>query len=323
MLNIRSYPRKGWQTRLWVPTVLVSLGIALGYGIPVGIRIAAVVEAQGAAENAAKANRFWLMVAGDVPLDGSDIGRVAAATRELAASPNPIGVMMNERVAPGELPDIGDTLGFHAFERTDPNNRDKTVSDGGRFTDAFILRTLQATGAVEDSSVDALIKPIPQVPAYGWLRWEWGVAALASVLGLATAVSVWLRKDARRWPGRAHAQALAELTTEQREVYDIVEALEEQPCSEERDQLLWDAKALFRDMRQGLGGGDAGDRLTELRCALADAAQSWTIRRGIYETLPGIRSDQSVPVLPEMNDVPDSAQGERAGAGTHPTENEV
>lgn len=287
-LNIPGYPRRNWRVGIWLTTALLSAGIVFGYGIPVGQRIVAVTSAQTAAENTANANHFWRMLAGDAPLDSSDLGRLAAATRDLADDSNPIGALMRRYVGPGELPDVGDTLGFHAFERTDPHDASKKVTDGGHFTDTFILRTIQATGQVDGSSVDDLIRPVPPVPSYGWLRWEWGAGAVASVLAIASLLALWLRRDRRRWPARARARALAELTDDQREVLGIIEGLERQACSEDRDKLLWQAKALFREMEEGLTSRAQAnrDKLAELRTALEDKQESWQLQRVAYEELP-------------------------------------
>lgn len=288
MLVIPDYPRHNWRIALGFTAAALTVAIVFGYGIPMGNRIAAVNDAQTAAENVRDANQFWRMLAGQTPLDGTDLGRLASTSRDLADSPDPISAMEDLYIGPGDLPDIGDTLGFHAFERPDPHNSGNQVTDGGHFTDSFILRTLQATGHVAGSSADDLIRPVPSVPAYGWLRWEWAAAALALVIVFTTVFGLWLRKDRRRWPALARARALAELTSEQRDVLDIIEGLERQRYSEARDTLLCQAKDLFRDMSSGLGSAaqQNRDKLAELRSALDEAQEGWRLRRDAYDELP-------------------------------------
>jgi hypothetical protein len=267
---------------LGITTAVLSLGIVFGYGIPVVNRIIDVNTAQDAAASAEDANHFWRMVAGHERLEtGTDLGRLAAVAREKATGPDPFEAF-KEPIAPGELPDIGDRLGFHAFDRPDPNNSRETVTDSGHFTEQFVLYAVEATGALHDGSVDALIRPNPDVPDYGQLRWEWGTSALAGLLALSGLFWLWLRRDRRRWPARAEARALAALTDEQRQVYRIITALEEEPDSKERTNLLKQAKELFSEMGRGL---DTRDKVAALSKALAEAAETWEIKRQVYEEL--------------------------------------
>lgn len=281
MLPIPAYPRDRWPMRLGIVTAILSVGLVLGYGIPVTNRIIAVTTTQEAAGNTAEANHFWRMVAGQDPIDGSDLGRVAALARNLGRKPNPIEVMRRRYIGPGELPNLEDRLGFHAFDRP-ADQGTGTKSDEGHFTDRFILDTIQALSLTPDSSVDDLLRPVPEVPSYGLLRWDWGVEALAGWLGVCGLFGLWLRRNRRRWPARAKARAVAALTDEQRQVYELVKALEVEPASEQRDELVGQAKTLFADMRQGL---DTRDKLAELQEALTEAAETWNMKREVYSEL--------------------------------------
>lgn len=283
MLSIPAYPRQRWSLRLSIATILLGVGIVFGYGIPVGFQIHHVSTAEETATNVANANRFWRMVAGVEPLDESDLGQVAATVRELGREPNPIRALLDYYVAPGELPDLDVQLGYHAFDRPDPDRPGKTLSDEGRFTDRFILDAIQALGAAEGTSVRDVQQPVPDVPGYGLLRWEWGAGALGGVLAVSGLCGLWLRRDRRRWPIRAEARAVAALSDDEREVYRIAKSLERQPRSKERDELLMQATSLFRDMNRGL---DTRDKLTDFREALSDANTAWQIKREVYNELP-------------------------------------
>lgn len=283
MLSLPAYPRDRWWIALTVVTAILGIGIAFGYGIPVVNRMVDISRAQTAAANTADANRFWHMVAGDTPTDRSDLGKVATATRRLATAPDPMSAF-RDYVAPGELPDIGDRLGFHAYERPNPNDSNATLTDAGYFTDRFVLHAIQATGAVRGGSVDDLMRPIPAVPDPGLLRWEWGAGALGGVLLFSGVMGMWLRRDRRRWPAKARAQALAALTEDERNVYRIIERLERVAPSAQRKELLNQAKGLFRDMQRGLA---TDDKLDALRAALAEAAETWQVKREVYEELTG------------------------------------
>lgn len=282
MLPIPTYPRRMWSRRLGIATVLLSLGLTLGYGIPVTVRIVDVQTAQQTVEDTMNANHFWRMVAGADPIDNSDLGRVAATTRRVGHTPNPIREFLRYYVAPGELPDIEDQLGYHAFDRPATDGRG-TESDEGHFTDRFILDALQAVDAVDGSSVKDLLRPIPTVPSYGWFHWEWGVGALAGLLSVCGLIGLWLRRDRRRWPARAEARAVSQLTDEQRQVYRLVKNLQREAAGEQRDELLGQAKALFMDMRRGL---DTRDKLADLQDALAEATETWEVKRKVYDELP-------------------------------------
>jgi hypothetical protein len=281
VLSIPAYPRRNWSFRLGIATVMLSLGLTLGYGIPVSIRIVEVSNAEQAGQDAANANHFWRMVAGIDPIDHSDLGRVAATTRRIGERSHPIRELMHYYVAPGELPDVDDQLGYHAFDRPSSDGRG-TDSGEGHFTDRFILNAIQAVGAVDGASVKDLMQPIPDVPDYGVLRWEWGAGALAGLLSLCGLAALWLRRDRRRWPARAEARAVAKLPDEQRQVYRLVKALELEPADKQRDKLLEQAKALFADMGQGL---DTRDKLADMREALAEAAETWEVKRKVYQEL--------------------------------------
>jgi hypothetical protein len=284
VLAISKYPRRRWPQRLGITTLLVSTGLTLGYGIPTGIRTSEVITAEQAAEDTAQANHFWRMVAGVDPIDDTDIGRVAEITRDIGRQPDPIREFLRYYVAPGELPDIEDRLGYNVFEHLDSSRRD-TATDQGHFTDKFILDAIQAVGAVDGASYRALIRPAPRVPGYGWLRWEWGVAAIAGVLALSGLLWAWLRRDERRWLARAKARAIAELPDGQLRVYRIIEELEREPHGQRGNELLCQARCLFHDMRKGLDADSTSSKLDTLIAEVAEMADTWRLTRDAYQEL--------------------------------------
>lgn len=285
MLPVAPYPRRAWSRVVGIVGAVFTAGILLGYGIPTGIHMHTVISAQSTAETHSEANHFWRMVAGTDPTDNSDLGRVAAKTRELGRSePSPIRALMEHYVAPGALPDLDDRLGYHAFEAPDPDRQNGTVTDRGKFTPRFVLDAIQALGLVPGSSANDLMKPVPEVPSYGLLRWEYGVAGLVGLWTIAGSVLLVLRRDRRRWPQRAEAQAIRELTDDEREVYRIIVGLQREPRGEQRDELLKQAKALFQDMRRGL---DSPDQLAKFRAALDEAGSAWQFKRQAYDEIIG------------------------------------
>lgn len=283
MLSIPAYPRRAWTLRLGVVTAVLSVGLVLGYGIPVASRTVTVHTAENAAASTAEANQFWHMVAGDEPDDTSDLGRVATKVRDLGREPKPIQALLEYYVPPNELPDIGDRLGYHAFERPHPDVADETLTDQGHFTDRFILDAIQALGAAEGTSVRDVLQPVPDVPDYGYLRWQWGVVGMGGLLAVSGLCALVLRYDRRRWPVREKARALAALNDDQRSMYALIEGLQRQPRTEQRDDLIKQAQALFRDMGRGL---DTRDKLDDFREALTDAGTAWAFKREAYNELP-------------------------------------
>jgi hypothetical protein len=283
-----AYPRDHWPVRLGVTALLLSLGILFGYGIPVAIRMTTVMGTEATADANRDANHFWNMVGGNESTDSSDLGRVAAKVRELKTSPpGPLRALQDYYVAPGQLPNLGDRLGYNAFDDVDPNNSSSRITTQGHFTDRFLLSAIQALGIVEGSSAADVMQPVPEVPSYGWLHWDWGVYAIAGVLALAGSLWLLLRRDRRTYPARARATArreeLAKLSEEGREIYLIVEGLESEPASQKRDALLKQARNLLSDIERGL---DHQDKLADLQAALEAAGSRWQFTKQAYDELP-------------------------------------
>jgi len=232
------YPRKRWHTALGVTTLLLSLGIALGYGIPVNNHQSDINHAQATANAVSDTNHLWNMVGGVEAVDGGDLGRVAAKVREFNnAEPNPLAALQDHYIAPGELPDLGNRLGFTAYS----NNH---------FTDQFLFQAIQAMGVVKGGSAADVVKPVPSVPSYGYLRWDWGLYGLGGLWTLAGLIWLVLRYDKKRYPARARAKEIAALSPEARKTFHIIQRLEEMPANnkkqcKERDQLLEQARQLF------------------------------------------------------------------------------
>ena len=211
------YPRKRWHTALGVTTLLLSLGIALGYGIPVNNHQSDINHAQATANAVSDTNHLWNMVGGVEAVDGGDLGRVAAKVREFNnAEPNPLAALQDHYIAPGELPDLGNRLGFTAYS----NNH---------FTDQFLFQAIQAMGVVKGGSAADVVKPVPSVPSYGYLRWDWGLYGLGGLWTLAGLIWLVLRYDKKRYPARARAKEIAALSPEARKTFHIIQRLEEMP----------------------------------------------------------------------------------------------
>jgi hypothetical protein len=177
---------------------LLSLAVGLGYGIPVLVRMHTVVTTANVAKHNAASNRLWHMVAyGDT--DDTPLGQLAQRVRVLtdkANNPNPIRALRVYQVKPNEFPGVkASLLGEDPFYVKGNNGIDATQ---GFFTDEFILAALQAT----PETVADITQPVPVVPSYGYLRWQWLAAGLA-VIWVLYGLAWWaLRRDRRAYQQR-------------------------------------------------------------------------------------------------------------------------
>ncbi len=282
LLDVQPYPRPRLAKRLGIATILLSVGLGFGYGIPTGIRTTSVLHTQAANQTVATDNHFWEMVAGNAPADGSNLGRIAAQVRTVAGQSQGkvIKGLKEFYVAPGSLPDVGSQLGYHIFDG--PNEKNDIVTDRGHFTDEFVLNALQALGTVEGSSVTDLLQTNQPVPSYDYWRWDWGVEALGGLLAAGGLIQLILRRNRRRWPAKAEQRAIAALSPQRREVYEIICRAQKQPESEERKQLLTDAEAAFKSLALAL---DPDAELRRLQEQLNDLTEGHRLQAEAYREL--------------------------------------
>lgn len=197
MSSARSYPRAAWLGRLTFVAVLLTLAVGFGYGIPMFARMHTVVTTANVAKHNEASNRLWQMVAyGDT--DDTPLGQLAWRVRDLmntSKNPNPIRALRDYWVKPNEFPGVESRLlGYNAFYVVDGSSIDATQ---GPFTNDFILTALQAT----PETVDDVMQPVPVVPPYGYLLWQWLVTALAAIWAL-YGLTYWVLRRDRRAYGR-------------------------------------------------------------------------------------------------------------------------